>query len=129
EEWLEIADLERLGEVLIVVECLRATRLHVEHLQVEALNARQPFPVRPGNTLRDEALIGRVHCEGDKAIDERRLAFHPWTDRLDRHVTAVYHRVARQSPQRGRIACHLDICVLENIFVAIQSLRLLVEAS
>ena len=39
QQRLEVAHLEGLGEVLVVVERLGAACLHVEHLEIEALRA------------------------------------------------------------------------------------------
>ena len=127
-ERLEVANLERLGEVLVVVERLGAAGFHVEHLEIEALGAGELVPVAFGDALRHEALVGGVHGERDQAVHEGGLALHPRADRLGGHVAAVDDGVAGEHAQRRGVARHLDVGVLEDVLVAVEALGFLVEA-
>ena len=53
--------------------------------------------------------------------------FTPRADRLRRHVTAVDDRVAGEHAQRSGVAGHLDVSVLEDILVAVETLCALVQ--
>jgi hypothetical protein len=128
EQWLEVAHLESLGKVLVIVDRLRAARLHIEHLQIETLCARETVPVAFGDALWYEALVSSVHGEGDEAIYEGRLALHARADRLRGHVAAVDDGVAREHAECGRVANHLYVCVLEDVLGAGETFGLLIEA-
>ena len=80
--------------------------------------------MRFGNTLRHEALVGGVHGESDEAVHEGGLALHARADRLGGHVAAVDQGVAGEDAQGGSIASHLDVGILEDIFVAVKALAL-----
>jgi len=117
QERSEVAHLERLGKVLVIVQGLRAAGLHVEHLQIEALGAIEPIPVGFGDARRHEALVGRVDSEGNEPVDKGGFALDARADGLGRHVSAVDHGIARQHTQRSGITCHLNISVLEDVLV------------
>ena len=120
---VEVAHLEGLGEVLVVVERLRAARLEVEHLQVEALGAGELLPERVVDALRYEGLVRGVDREGDEFVDEGGLVLHPRADGLARHVAPVDSGVAGERAQGRGVPGHLDVGVLEDVLVAVSSPR------
>ena len=77
---------------------------------------------------RDKALVGGVHGEGDEAVHEGGFAFHPRADGLGGHVAAVNDGVAGEHAQRRGVARHLEVGVLEDVFVAVEAPGLLIEA-
>src|SRR3990170_5642869 len=93
-ERAKIANLKRLREVLIIVECVEALGFEIDQFEIKTLGAGEAVPVSFGNSLRDEALIGSVHGKCDETVHESGLALHAWADRLGGHVAPVDHSIA-----------------------------------
>src|SRR5262249_38892416 len=66
--------------------------------------------------------------KGDKVVDEGGLASQARSDRLGGHVASVDTSVAGERSERGRVARHLEVCIFENVLVAVEASRFLVEA-
>src|SRR3990172_311601 len=103
-ERAKIANLKRLREVLIVVQCLETLGFEVRELEVETLGAGEAVPVSFGNSLGDQALIGSVHGKCDETVHEGGLALHAWARRLGGHIAAINSRVAREHAESGGVA-------------------------
>lgn len=55
-----------------------------------------------------------------------RFALDTRADRLRRHIAAVYDGVAGQNAQGRRIPGHLDIGILKDIFIPVETFGLLI---
>src|SRR6266481_5612453 len=69
-ELAKIAYFKSLCEVLIIVQRLEAFAFEIDQLEIKALGTGEAIPMRLGDALRDETLVGRVHGECNESVDE-----------------------------------------------------------
>src|SRR5271167_3145801 len=91
-ELAKIAYFEGLCEVLIVVQRLETFAFEIDQLEIKALGPGEPVPMRFGDALRDETLVGRVHGKCNESIDEGGFTLDPRSNSLGGHIATVDHR-------------------------------------
>ena len=122
-ERLEVAYLECLGEILVVIKLLGPTRFHIEHLEVEPLRPTELPPMRLGDTLRHEALVRAVSTANPIRPSTKLVSpLHARLNRLADHVLAVDHGKTGKNAQGRGEAGHLDVRILENVLVTVKVL-------
>src|ERR1035441_7456898 len=80
------------------------------------------------HALRYETLVVCVNGKCNQGVYKCGVVLDSGPYGLDRHIATIDRCVAREDAQRGGVSGHLEIGILEDIFVPMQALRLLVES-